>query len=91
MVDTSRALWHSPVMSYDTWKCAAPVDEEPDLEACGHRVGTCEGECMAEEVEMGGFPAIESGADGFERVEVDSCDELTKAPKKKRAKKATTR
>ncbi len=39
-------------MSYDDWKCTPPLDEEPDLEACGHRVGTCEGECMVEEDEM---------------------------------------
>ena len=27
-------------MSYDTWKCAPP-DEELEMEACGHAIGTC--------------------------------------------------
>ncbi len=27
-------------MSYDTWKCAPP-DEELEMEACGHTIGTC--------------------------------------------------
>lgn len=51
-------------MTYDEWKCSPPADEEPDVEACGHRVGTCEGECrldtdpapaMEEESEMKEF------------------------------------
>lgn len=32
-------------MTYDDWKTTPPGDDEPDVEACGHRVGTCEGEC----------------------------------------------
>jgi hypothetical protein len=32
-------------MTYDAWKTTPPADDEPDVEACGHRVGTCEGEC----------------------------------------------
>jgi hypothetical protein len=32
-------------MTYDDWKTTPPADEEPDVEACGHRVGACDGEC----------------------------------------------
>ncbi|HXR67993.1 MAG TPA: hypothetical protein VN712_05090, partial [Dermatophilaceae bacterium] len=35
--------------TYDDWKTTPPGDDEPDVEACGHRVGTCEGECRLEE------------------------------------------
>ncbi len=39
-------------MTYDTWKTTPPADDEPDVEACGHRVGTCEGECRLEALAM---------------------------------------
>ncbi len=34
-----------------------PADDEPDVEACGHRVGTCEGECRRADTEPA--PALE--------------------------------
>jgi hypothetical protein len=39
-------------VTYDDWKTTSPGDDEPDVEACGHRVGTCEGECRAEELAL---------------------------------------
>ncbi len=44
-------------MTYDTWKTTPPADDEPDVEACGHRVGTCEGECRRADTEPA--PALE--------------------------------
>jgi hypothetical protein len=47
-------------MNYDTWKTTPPADEEPTREACGCIVGTCEGECQAEECRLCG-KALEPG------------------------------
>ncbi len=53
-------------MTYDTWKTTPPADDEPDVEACGHRVGTCEGECK---LDTDPAPAMEEYSQ--ESAEVD--------------------
>ncbi len=57
-------------MSYDVWKTTPPGDEEPDVEACGHRVGTCEGECRRADTEPA--PALEEESEMTDR-EVMAC------------------
>lgn len=47
-------------MNYDDWKTTPPADDEPDVEACGHRVGTCEGECR---LDTEPAPALEHTCD----------------------------
>ena len=48
-------------MTYDAWKTTPPADDEPDVEACGHRVGTCEGECK---LDTEPAPALDECSEG---------------------------
>lgn len=71
-------------MTYDDWKTTPPCDDEPDVEACGHRVGTCEGECR---LDTEPAPALEEENEPMTPKELlelakrhhDGCDDETAA------------